>query len=64
MTIMPRPDYSDLPDGARWLLDPIGTAFDKASEAVSEAVVGAIWGEETKECLKEARKAVHKHSTF
>lgn len=60
MTIMPRSDYSDLPDGARWLLDPIGTAFDKASEAV----VGAIWGEETKECLKEARKAVHKHSTF
>jgi len=57
---MSRPDYSDLPDGARWLLDPIGIAVDKASEAV----VGAIWGEETKERLKEARKAVHKHSTF
>lgn len=57
MTMMPRPDYSNLPDGARWLFDPIGTAFDKAGEAV----VGAIWGEKAKECLKEINKAASEH---
>ncbi len=46
------PDYSSLPDGARWLLDPSTMIIEKSEEAI----VGLIYGEEAKEQLKEARK--------
>ena len=49
---VPSPDYSNLPDGARWLLEPGTMLYEKSTEAL----VGAVCCEEAKERVKEARK--------
>ena len=46
------PDYSSLPDGARWLFEPTTMVIEKSEEAI----VGLICGEEAKEQLKETHK--------
>ena len=60
---MPSPDYSGLPDAARWFLEPGTMLYEKGTEAVVEAVCGEEAKESLKESRKEAREA-RKHVGF